>query len=246
VTKSVTLAELFVFACNPDHHGVNTIQPRVTLSAFFVSRLSLQGLPPSHRLPRVSVPNPSLPGCGRNRPIGSTAGPKSLDLLRDDREKLTTRSPTRPARDAPRSRDFWAVHRRILDEILIETMSSEVAGSYLICSTDHTFQATAHRLKPAVLCRVETMHGFPAALLPFLASVYYSSVSAVVPPLLHLETSLPAPARMNRDNTRCLSPVPAFGLLPRLVRLRVANTLVGSESATDAELPTAWPSLKLG
>ena len=103
--------ELFDFACNPVHHGVNASQPRATLSAFFVSRLSLQGLPHSHRLVRVSVPNPSLPGFGRNGPIESKIGPKSLDLLKDDRHKLTTRSPPRPARDAPRSRDFWAVHR---------------------------------------------------------------------------------------------------------------------------------------
>jgi hypothetical protein len=106
VTKSVALGELFDFACNPVHQGVNANQPRVTLSAFFVSRLSLQGLPHSRRLPRVSVPNMSASVCGRNRPIGSKIGLMSLDLLSDDRHKLTTRSPPRPARDTLPRRDF--------------------------------------------------------------------------------------------------------------------------------------------
>lgn len=106
VTKRLPLAELFVFACNPVHHGVNAIQPRVPLSAFFVSRLSLQGLPHSRRLPRVSVPNLSLPRCERDGPIGSKNGPKSLDLSDDARQKLTTRSRTRPASDSLRRRDF--------------------------------------------------------------------------------------------------------------------------------------------
>jgi hypothetical protein len=108
VTSSVPHGELFVSACNPVHHGVNANRPRATLSAFFVSRLSLLGLPHSRRLARVSVPNPSLPGSERDGLIGSKIGPKSLGLLRDDRHKLTTRSSPRPARDAPRSRDFWA------------------------------------------------------------------------------------------------------------------------------------------
>ena len=102
----ILLRELFVFACNPVHHEVNATKPRVPLSAFFVSRLSLRALAHSLRYPKVSVPNPSRLGCGRNRPHGSKLGQKSLDLSGNDRQKLTTRSRTRPGSDGLRRRDF--------------------------------------------------------------------------------------------------------------------------------------------
>ncbi len=70
------------------------------------------------------------------------------------------------------------------------------------------------RSDPEVHAGLETLIASPPRYTPISARVYVTRVSAVVSPHAGVETAPRPLTRRDRANSRCLCPVPTFGLSP--------------------------------